>query len=104
MPEAQARAVLAQGPLTAFTDRTITDPDLIISEVKKAHAQGYALVDRELESNLTAISVPLRNYRGEVIAAVNVCGHPSTLSAEVLEHKCLPALRDTCHRISRLLV
>jgi IclR family pca regulon transcriptional regulator len=104
MPESQARAILAQAPLTAFTDRTLTDPDLIMNEVKKAHLQGYALVDRELETNLTAISVPLRNYRGEVIAAVNVCGHPSTLSVKVLEQKCLPALSDTCHRISRLLV
>ena len=70
------------------------DPDL----------QGYAIIDQELEDGLVAASVPLRDSRGTVLAAVNVCGHASHLGTDDLEKRCLPALRDCAQRISRSLV
>ena len=75
-----------------------------MDEFRKARRQGYAIIDQELEDGLVAASVPLRDSRGGVLAAVNVCGHASHLGTDDLEKRCLPALRDCAQRISRSLV
>jgi len=63
-----------------------------------------SLIDRELEGSLVAISVPLKNNRGETLAAVNVCGHPGNLSLDDLETRCLMALKAATGKISQVLV
>jgi len=75
-----------------------------MAEFRKAHRQGYALIDQELEDGLVAVSVPMRDAKGEVLAAANVCGHASHLTVADLEARCLPALRECVARISRSLV
>jgi IclR family pca regulon transcriptional regulator len=55
-------------------------------------AQGYALVDQELELGLRAIAVPLKNFRGEVVAAMNISVHAGRMSVEQMVERCLPAL------------
>ncbi|MFO7243772.1 MAG: IclR family transcriptional regulator C-terminal domain-containing protein, partial [Actinomycetes bacterium] len=35
-------------------------------------SQGWALVDQELEEGLRSLAAPVRNARGEVVAAVNI--------------------------------
>jgi IclR family pca regulon transcriptional regulator len=104
LPEAEARRVLAASTLKAYTQDTVTDPDALIEEFRKARRQGYALIEEELEDGLVAVSVPLRDARGQALAAANVCGHSSHLSTRDLEKRCLPALQDCVARISRSLV
>lgn len=104
LPEEEARRVLAASRLKAYTRDTVTDPDALIEEFRKARRQGYALIEEELEDGLVAVSVPLRDARGEAVAAANVCGHSSHLSITDLEKRCLPALQDCVARISRSLV
>lgn len=104
LPDTKVRTVLQNsnmGPLTERTLHTLNDVADCILNVRK---QGYCIVDRELENSLVAISVPLKNYHGEVLGAVNVCGHPSNLTLENLEDRCLPALRCATDRIAKILV
>ena len=41
----------------------------------RARAQDYAVVDQELELGLRTIAMPLKNFRGEVLAALNISVH-----------------------------
>ena len=104
LPEPEARRILDASELNAHTSRTVTDKERLMEEFRKARRQGYAIIDQELEEGLVAVSVPLRDDRGAVLAAANVCGHSSHLSLEDLEKRCLPALRECVGRISRSLV
>ena len=104
LPEAEALRILDASDIRAYTPRTVTDRQALMEEFRKSRRQGFALIDQELEDGLVAISVPLRDARGEVVAAANVCGHSSHLSVADLEKRCLPALRDCVGRISRSLV
>ena len=61
-----------------------------MDEFRKARRQGYAIIDQELEDGLVAVSVPLRDARGAVLAAANVCGHVSHLTRR-RSRKALPA-------------
>ncbi len=104
MAEDEARRVLAASTIKPYTKKTITEPEALLEEFRKARRQGYALIDQELEDGLVAVSVPLRDSAGKVLAAANVCGHSSHLSTADLEKRCLPALQDCVGRIARSLV
>ena len=104
LPENQATAILAASDIRQYTDQTVTDIAAIMQSIRQAQSDGFALINRELENSLVAISVPLKNYHGETLAAVNVCGHPSSLSIEDLQSRCLHALQNTSRRISQMLV
>jgi IclR family pca regulon transcriptional regulator len=71
LPEDQARDLLT-APLPARTPRTLTDPALILAELACIRAQGYAVIDQEVELGLQSIAVPIRNARGKVVAAANI--------------------------------
>ena len=72
LPEPQARAQLSAAPLVARTRHTLTEPDAILAELARVRAEGYALIDQEVELGLRSIAVPLYNARGIVVAALNV--------------------------------
>lgn len=104
LPQTKVREVLNSSELQAFTERTLHTTNDITAAICEVREKGFCLIDRELENSLVAISVPLRNYHGETLAAVNVCGHPSNLSIKDLESRCLPALKKATHEIAKILV
>lgn len=67
------QAILARG-LARFTERTITDPDRLGEDLRQIHAQGYAFTIGELDPGVAAISVPILDWRGEMVAAVSLGG------------------------------
>lgn len=68
-PPGDLAEVLARG-LPRMTDRTIVDPDRLLTELSRVRRAGHAVNDRELEPDLVAVAAPLRDHRGEVVAAV----------------------------------
>ncbi|MGC7990964.1 IclR family transcriptional regulator domain-containing protein, partial [Salmonella enterica] len=71
---------------------TITDVERLGLEIARARAQGYALVDQELELGLRTMAVPVRNFRGEVVAAMNISVHAARMKLEDMVERCLPAM------------
>jgi IclR family pca regulon transcriptional regulator len=104
---ALGRALLAWQPedhasplhLRAFTDRTIVDPVALRAELGRVAAQGYALVDQELEDGLRALAAPIRDSNDQVVAAVNVAVHASRWSVDAIRHELLPRLLETAAAI-----
>ncbi len=72
LPEPEARQLLEAAPLVARTRHTVTDIDALMSILGTVRAQGYALIDQEVELGLRSIAVPVINARGRTIAALNV--------------------------------
>lgn len=103
LPPAQLDAWLAGRSFEARTPHTITDAGRLRSEIVRVRAQGYAIVDQELELGLRTISVPLESSDGMVLAAINVSAHAARRSVERLVDECLPALRQTQAALRRQL-
>jgi IclR family KDG regulon transcriptional repressor len=59
-------------PLAVYTEKTITSPDELREELKVVRQRGYALADEEFEVGIWAISAPIRDMGGNVIAALSV--------------------------------
>jgi len=91
------------GHLPALTNRTITDPAGLRSELDRVRRQGWAIVDQELEDGVRSIAAPLHDARGRAIAAVNISGHAGRVTLSTMRDRFLPELLTTADRISERL-
>ncbi|BBC33923.1 IclR family transcriptional regulator [Streptomyces graminofaciens] len=83
----------------ALTPHTITDRGELVGVLERVRAEGYALVDGELEEGLRSIAVPVRDGSGRTVAAVNVAMHSSRRTVEECVTEVLPELRATVARV-----
>lgn len=71
LPPEQARALIDRSDLSPRTIHSVTDPDEIMERLAQVRADGYAMIDQEVEIGLRSIAVPVLNARGVVVAALN---------------------------------
>ena len=71
----------AQGRLTAFTERTITDPAVLAAELAAVRERGYAEAVGEREPDLGALAAPVFGRGGELVAILGIQGPASRLPA-----------------------
>ena len=84
----------------AFTSRTITEPGALRAELDRVAAQGWSLIDGELETGLRALAVPVTRGTATV-AAINVSMSATDEDAGIQALRILPALQDAAAAISR---
>jgi IclR family transcriptional regulator, acetate operon repressor len=63
-----------RGGLTRYTAATIVEPEQLRAELARVRRQDWAQMVDELEYGLTAVSVPLRDERGRLTAAIGITG------------------------------
>ena len=86
--------------MRAYTPRTLTTEAALRQELCRVAAQGWAMVDEELETGLRSLSVPVRGRSGQVIAAINVSCHASATTPERMLERCLPVLQAAAAKLS----
>jgi IclR family pca regulon transcriptional regulator len=99
LPAPLIEAYLKRVRLQPLTRRTITDKRVLGRVLMEVGAQGYAVVDQELEDGLRSVAVPILDGRGHTTAAINVSVHASRATLDVLRRTVLPQLRQTAARI-----
>ncbi|HEY7626546.1 MAG TPA: IclR family transcriptional regulator C-terminal domain-containing protein [Ilumatobacteraceae bacterium] len=87
----------------APTAHSITDIETLRTEVIAVRAQGYALLDQELEEGIRSVAAPLRDRRGRTLAAINVGTHAARVTLKELRGVILPALLATARSIESQL-
>ncbi len=103
LPEPQARALLHRCDLAPRTALSLTDPEAIMARVAAARAEGFAIIDQEVEIGLRSIAVPLRNARGVTVAALNIGLAATQDRAEALAEAFLPEMRRVQTGLERVL-
>jgi IclR family pca regulon transcriptional regulator len=92
-------AYLARADLRRLTPHTLSEPDALRAELDRIRAQGWAIVDQELEEGLRSVAAPIRDRGGTVVAAVNVSAHASRASRDTIRRTLLPPLLAAAERI-----
>lgn len=64
--------LLKEISINKFTDKTITDKELLKQELVNIKKRGYSLDDEEHEEGIKCSAAPIFNYKGEVIAGISV--------------------------------
>ena len=93
---------LPRGKLTAFTPKTITDPDALAAEIERVREQGWAEATDERELGLAAIAAPVWGSNGELAAIVALQG-PTSRFDEPAMRAALPLLLECTKAISLAL-
>ncbi|MBX7469132.1 helix-turn-helix domain-containing protein [Streptomyces sp. MAG02] len=99
LPAPQRAERLGRTALPALTPRTVTSPAVLAGLLDEVAAQGYALVDEELEEGLRSLAVPVRDAAGRAVAAVNVAMHTTRRTLAECRAELLPELRATAAAI-----
>jgi DNA-binding IclR family transcriptional regulator len=93
-----AATALRSGDMTAFTERTITDPEVLEHELDRVRAAGVAEAVGEREPDLNALAAPVSGRGGELVAILGLQGPAARLPAATRR-----ALREPLVRASREL-
>lgn len=91
-------AVIAAG-LPALTDQTTTDPVAFRDQLHRVRQQGYAVVESELEKGLLSASVPVRNPKGQVLAAMAYSSTVGRNSRDRVVEEVVPLMLDVAESI-----
>jgi IclR family pca regulon transcriptional regulator len=100
LPDAERDARIAATDIRPLTRYTVTDPVALTAILQRVAADGYALVDQELEEGLRSMAAPIHDHRGRAVAAVNVSMHAGRIDADHARATVLPALTEAAARIS----
>jgi IclR family pca regulon transcriptional regulator len=100
LPDADLEAHLAELVMARLTARTVASPKGLRAEIQRVRAQGWALVDQELEEGLRAVAAPIRDRAGRTVAAINVSAHASRTTVESMRRDLVPPLLAAAARIS----
>lgn len=101
-PESRREQLLAELPLTAFTERTITDRDELRAELKRTLERGYAMSAGARAPGGCAIACPVFARNGVVIGAVVLSAVEARVPLPSLEGF-EPDLKAAAERIGRAL-
>lgn len=85
------------------TNRTITDPELLLDEVKEIAKQGYSIDNEEFMDGMAAMAVPVRDSKGRFLAALAVHGPTIRIDIDNLIAR-KSVLFDAAERLSAALI
>lgn len=82
--ESEREQLLAELPLDALTDRSITDRQAFRAEIEQVRQRGYAVMDEENEMGMRAVAVPLLSNQGVAFASLATAAPVFRISEDAL--------------------
>jgi IclR family KDG regulon transcriptional repressor len=74
LSEVELKAFLGKHELRPITPRTITAVPVLEQELARVRDQGYAFDDEEFNQGIRCLAAPVRNFTGQVVAAIGISG------------------------------
>lgn len=97
-------AYLERINLERYTSHTITDRDQLREAIGKVRTDEFCIIDQEFEPELRAIAVPIRNFSGNVVAALSANTEASRTNRRDLRGQFLPPLRAAANEMRAFLL
>lgn len=100
MAPAVRSPLLARQEQPRFTARTLVVPEQLLGELEITAVRGYALENGEFEEGRVAVAVPIYDFEGAVIGALEVAGPATRLALErahALSSRLISAARAISH-------
>jgi DNA-binding IclR family transcriptional regulator len=92
----EVRAVFAATAFRSAGPNAPASVDDFLDRLGSARKRGFAIVDEEAEPGLYSVAAPVRDFRGEVVAAVQVVGARESLAPRTAElgERCVGAAAE----------
>jgi IclR family acetate operon transcriptional repressor len=72
------------GKLRSYTDRTITDPQVLAREIALIRARGWGQARGEREADLNALAAPVQDATGSLVAILGLQGPAARFDAQAM--------------------
>jgi len=103
LPKGELDHYLARAELQPLTARTVRTPEELLRRLDSARAQGWAMVEQELEEGLRSVAAPVRGADGRVIAALGMSASVASADEETMRERFAPLLVRAAAEISERL-
>jgi len=84
LPEEEVERVIERKGLSAWTQRSITDPAKLKRGLRRIRKEGYALSMDDVVEGAAALACPVRNWNGDVVAVISISGLSSHFKKDKL--------------------
>lgn len=74
LPQEELRSLYSGEALKAYTEKTSTTLDALVSQIAQDRERGFAWSWGNFESGIGSCAAPVHDHRGAVVAALNVTG------------------------------
>ncbi|WP_328848444.1 IclR family transcriptional regulator [Micromonospora zamorensis] len=99
LPQEERDRLLSPVVFERFTDTTFADPESLATELARIREQGWATDNGEHDAYVMCVAAPVRDSRGQVIAAASMTAIEVIASLDQLK-SALPLLLRTADQIS----
>jgi PcaR/PcaU/PobR family beta-ketoadipate pathway transcriptional regulator len=103
MPKEQLDQLMNGMDFTPHTIHTIKSKMALMKELEQVRRRGFAVNDEELSIGLGSVAAPVRNFSGDVIAAVNIAVPLIRVSLKRLQSLLGRKVMETANNISSSL-
>lgn len=100
-PEEDIKKVLS-GELEKYTENTITDPNILLNEIKEIKINGYALSEGESDEGSLGIGVPILDKSGNLIYGLSIAGPLGRMEGKGIDIL-IEKTKNTADKISKKL-
>jgi DNA-binding IclR family transcriptional regulator len=78
----RVRTLIGSAPLTRYSPNTITNLEMLMTELQRTRDRGYGFDDEELHPGVRCIAAAVRDHSGAIVAAVGISAPASRLTRE----------------------
>lgn len=100
LPDRDILQRLGTTPLPRRTSHTLTESDAILAEIHHARDAGFAVSDQELELGIRSLAVPIRDWNGDIAAALSVSAFSARVKIGELRKRSLQILLTCAERLT----
>ena len=76
--------VLNGEPLPQYTQHTVTDPDVLRTQLNAIRVAGYVVSDEEVDMGVRGVAAPILDSGGQVLAGISIAGPAFRLNDTLL--------------------
>jgi len=102
-PENKRNKIFKQKGLPKLTENTITNLNQLQAHLTRIRSKGYAIDDEENEKGIRCVAAPVKDYTGEVIAAISISGPTVRMTMERIGRELTAHVVSTADKISQTL-
>jgi DNA-binding IclR family transcriptional regulator len=102
IPEEERSEILGRMEFKRYTDRTIQSRERLEREIRVAMEQGYYMAEEDWAEGLNAVTAPVRDETGSIVACISVFIPTLRYTQEHIELS-ISAVLNAAHKLSKQL-
>jgi IclR family transcriptional regulator, KDG regulon repressor len=97
----RASSCLSSESLSPYTSNTMTEVNVLLSQLREVRETGYAVDNEETELGARSVAAPIYDHNDKVVAALCVLGPVTRLTDERIKDELAPLVVRCAHIVSR---